>query len=120
MTIREFVPGTSLIETERARQIDAEGYDSEHDREHDGGELADAGACYACCAASMIRGASLEELAELMTDAFDSMLYWPWDAIYFKPTEDPIRALVKAGALIAAEIDRLQRSAPPRSKEEKA
>lgn len=107
----EFVPGTVLIETERSRQIEFEGYDSEHDREHEGtGDLADAGACYACCAAAMIRGASLEELAELMTDNFEGLLNWPWDAIDFKPTEDPIRALVKAGALIAAQIDLLQRN----------
>jgi len=105
----EFVPGTKLIEYERERQISEEEYDSAHDAEHDGGELADAAAVYACCAAAMVRGASLEELAEPMIDAFDSMLTWPWDKEWFKPTEDPIRALVKAGALIAAEIDRLQR-----------
>lgn len=111
MADKEFVPGTKLIERERERQITDEGYDSHHDTEHEGmGDLADAAACYACCAAAMIRGASLEELAEPMTDAFDSMLTWPWDKIDFKPTEDPIRALVKAGALIAAEIDLLQRT----------
>ena len=35
---------------------------------------------------------------------------WPWDESWFKPTpDDRIRELVKAGALILAEIDRLQR-----------
>jgi hypothetical protein len=34
---------------------------------------------------------------------------WPWDWRFWKPSVDPIRDLVKAGALIAAEIDRLQR-----------
>lgn len=34
---------------------------------------------------------------------------WPWDASWWKPSPDPIANLVKAGALIAAEIDRLQR-----------
>lgn len=34
---------------------------------------------------------------------------WPWDEEWWKPSEDPVRNLVKAGALIAAEIDRLQR-----------
>jgi hypothetical protein len=34
---------------------------------------------------------------------------WPWDNKYWKPSEDKVRNLVKAGALIAAEIDRLQR-----------
>ena len=34
---------------------------------------------------------------------------WPWNLIWWKPTpNDRIRELVKAGALIAAEIDRLQ------------
>ena len=108
---KEFIPGTKLIERERERQIDKEGYDSRHDEEHDGGELADAAACYACGAASIVRGASVEELVEPMTNAFDSMLTWPWDAQEFKLKDDPIRDLVIAGALIAAEIDRLQRLA---------
>jgi hypothetical protein len=34
---------------------------------------------------------------------------WPWDEKWWKPSTNPIRNLVKAGALIAAEIDRLQR-----------
>ena len=36
---------------------------------------------------------------------------WPssWNTSWWKPSADPIRNLVKAGALIAAEIDRLQR-----------
>jgi hypothetical protein len=35
---------------------------------------------------------------------------WPWDKGWWKPTPDNrIRELEKAGALIAAEIDRLQR-----------
>lgn len=36
-------------------------------------------------------------------------LHWPWDSRWWKPTpDDRIRELAKAGALIAAEIDRLQ------------
>ncbi len=37
---------------------------------------------------------------------------WPedWEAEAWKPSADPVRNLVKAGALIAAEIDRLQRA----------
>jgi hypothetical protein len=35
--------------------------------------------------------------------------FWPWTQRTFKPTpHDRIRELVKAGALIAAEIDRLE------------
>ncbi len=34
---------------------------------------------------------------------------WPWSAQFWKPTpDDRVRELVKAGALIAAEIDRIQ------------
>ena len=33
---------------------------------------------------------------------------WPWNGSYWKPTpDDRIKELTKAGALIAAEIDRL-------------
>ena len=39
---------------------------------------------------------------------------WPWDDEWWKPTpDDRIRELVKAGALIAAEIDRLLRDTAP-------
>jgi hypothetical protein len=34
---------------------------------------------------------------------------WPWDLSWLKPSPDPKHNLVKAGALIAAEIDRLNR-----------
>jgi hypothetical protein len=34
--------------------------------------------------------------------------WWPWAERFWKPTpDDRVRELVKAGALIAAEIDRL-------------
>lgn len=41
---------------------------------------------------------------------FITGMYWPrrWSPDWYKPT-NAIRDLVKAGALIAAEIDRLQR-----------
>lgn len=34
---------------------------------------------------------------------------WPWDPKWWKPSENRIRDLVKAGALICAEIDRIWR-----------
>lgn len=37
---------------------------------------------------------------------------WPWGAGWWKPSE-PKRMLVKAGALVAAEIDRQERLAAP-------
>ena len=44
---------------------------------------------------------------------------WPWSDKWWKPSDDPVRNLVKAGALLAAEIDRLQRGAPPEGRKGK-
>jgi hypothetical protein len=98
--------GAKLIAVERERQIIREGYDERHDAHHQLGELSMAGAAYAGVASAQCRGASAEEFpADMMTSEGD----WPWDEEFWKPSDDPIRNLVKAGALIAAEIDRLQR-----------
>ena len=96
--------GIQLIEKERSRQMTQEGWTPEHDDQHTGGELAQAAATYA------IWTEDVEELAQRRL----AKTIWPWqdwsqDGMdWFKPS-DPIRNLVKAGALIAAEIDRLQR-----------
>jgi hypothetical protein len=83
-------PGVALIAVERSRQVTAEGYTPGHDAEHDGGELAEAAAAYALAANG--DGACRE--------------FWPFRPVAFKPVS-PVRALTKAGALIAAELDRL-------------
>ena len=86
--------GIELIAAERRRQKEKEKWSLAHDREcHTDGELASAAAVYALSGA----GWKTKHLEEI---------YWPteWD---FKP-KDPIRDLVRAGALIAAELDRLQ------------
>ncbi len=96
------VTGAGLIVTERFRQIGAEGYTVAHDvQDHDQGELAVAAWCY---------------LGDLIDDQRynedEAPAEWPWEldaaiGCTWKPTpDDPIRQLVKAGALIAAEIDR--------------
>ncbi len=82
---------------ERRRQID-EGWVPEHDDEHDAGELAAAAACYAGNAAGYVWNG--EWLSEV----------WPWEREWWKPTT-PRRDLVKAAALILAEIERLDRAA---------
>ncbi len=99
--------GTELITEERQRQIDVEGWDSEHDDEHTSMPLATAAASYALDVVS-----KHAEVSDSWKRTFDraSSEVWPFDEEWFKPTpEDPVRQLVKAGALIAAEIDRLQR-----------
>lgn len=93
--------GTDLIAAERQRQIDAEGYTAEHDASGHGhyeDALARAAVCYASPPYHRMRN-SWE----------DHPFYWPWSPDSWKPTpDDRVRELVKAGALIAAEIDRLQ------------
>lgn len=109
--------GSELIAAERQRQIDAEGWTPGHDDGHTLGEMAVAGACYALLATRW------KDASVLGAPLVRSIL-WPWDDEWFKPTDYPeppytpnihidrhVRDLVKAGALIAAEIDRLQRLA---------
>ena len=88
--------GIELITEERKRQIEVEGWMLEHDSiGNNNEELAQAAALYA------------------LPEVFRSYEYglrniWPWDFKWWKPTpNDRVRELVKAGALIAAEIDRL-------------
>lgn len=84
--------GLTLIIEERTRQIEVEGFDKRHDKQHDQNELAIVAACYA-----------LPEPIRL-----DIQYPETWDAKWWKPTpNDRVKELTKAGALIAAEIDRL-------------
>lgn len=86
--------GTELIAAERRRQVEAEGWCADHDDEHSGGELRDAAVCYAVATEPRMVGDRWIDRR------------WPWEDAAWKPSEDPVRNLVKAGALIAAEIDR--------------
>lgn len=94
-----------LIAAERQRQVTEEGYDAAHDDDrygHSGGEIAQAAAAYAL-------GGGL--ITNITRDREISI--WPtaWgpeeDTVKRKPR---IRQLVIAGALIVAEIERLQRA----------
>jgi hypothetical protein len=99
--------GTQLIEVERTRQITREGFTHAHDDDHDGGELIHAAIAYA----EHAHAQDGEYLNDFIENTYcDGPAKWPWDASWWKPSDDPIRNLVKAGALIAAEIDRLQRA----------
>ncbi|MCX7010261.1 MAG: hypothetical protein NTY53_23985, partial [Kiritimatiellaeota bacterium] len=81
--------GAALIAEERRRQITEEGWTEEHDAQHTHGQLAHAAVAYI-----------LEE----------PYRFWPlgWAKEWWKPDSSYVRNLTKAGALIAAEIDRLQ------------
>lgn len=94
--------GIELIAEERQRQIEKEGWTPEHDDGHDGGELAMAAVAFAAHPAKVY---TTQEYAE----RFDFRRVLPFNERgHFKDSE--LRNLVIAGALIAAEIDRLQRA----------
>lgn len=88
--------GARLIAAERLRQVTDERWLPGHDDIHDSGELAAAAKSYVRIALGADHRTVLE-------------MDWPWEERWFKPSPDAIRNLVKAGALIAAEIDRLTR-----------
>ncbi len=88
------------VMSERERQRHAEGWTLEHDDAHGHGDLAAAAACYAMP----------EHRRE--PNVGGAPASWPWDSEWWKPTPgDRRRELVKAAALIVAEIERLDRSA---------
>lgn len=81
---------------ERRRQIEREGWTPARDDQYRDHELSCAAGCYA--------------MYTLAYPAGDPPPAWPWAADWWKPTTHR-RNLVKAGALILAEIERLDRSA---------
>lgn len=118
--------GAKLIAQERHRQIHAKGYDEANDDVYLNGELALAAIAYASPVPVFVATKG-EPLAARLKDLEDLEDPWPWPAATDKrkhvrvngvqQPRDPrsltdkecIRFLVKAGALIAAEIDRRQR-----------
>lgn len=139
--------GADLIATERQRQIDVEGWTPEHDTAHDTLDLIQAAECYVEAAKAMysqregnlrrsLRGVPAEKaepyIQRTLADPLGTYYgrgddgqvnpsttnpRWPWAREDWKPDENPIRNLVKAGALIAAEIDRLAAVAGPSAEE---
>jgi hypothetical protein len=102
------------IAAERRRQEEVEGWTPEHDDRHRLGEMALAAALYAtsACAASRIIGSGLmtEERVNAIHPSSPPSRDWPWHLSWWKP-KDRRRDLVRAGALIVAEIERLDRAA---------
>ncbi|HAT2180934.1 TPA: hypothetical protein I8167_005113 [Raoultella ornithinolytica] len=92
---RTITAAAADVLAERQRQITAEGWTPEHDDKYQNSELADAAACYAIHAHNQ---------------GFSTPAHWPWPPTWWKQT-NPRRDLVKAGALILAEIERLDRAA---------
>lgn len=102
--------GVRRIAIERLRQIQVEGWSPEGDARHASGEMALAAAAYASF------------MPDIPASAIFARSVWPWHKDWWKPkavaafpdspehTEGRLRDLERAGALIAAEIDRLTRA----------
>lgn len=89
--------GIELIAEERKRQVDVKNWTANHDDNHTRNELAIVAMCY-------VTPPSYRPMLA-PTKWFNSI---GWDVAHWNPGER-IMELQKAGALIAAEIDRLQR-----------
>ena len=122
------------------RQVEVEGWSSDHDDAHDKGEMAGAAACYALegvaytapdhypprkkyAAVVDARNSIPEKERETTREAIKLALgepaaprNWPWHASWWKPTTTR-RNLVKAAALLISEIKRLDRAAAPANQE---
>lgn len=110
--------GVEMIKKERARQVAEEGCTPAHDDDHTNGELALAAACYAT-------PVQLYQEERRFVNRVSYVDPWPWESKWDKrythksgnrvadpathSAKDRLDMLVKAGALVAAEIDRLLR-----------
>jgi len=93
---KERSSGAGMIGRERVRQVEMEGFTAERDDSYVNGELAKAAMAYAN--------------PEIKSKTSCPSV-WPktWHKSGWKPSDDPVGNLIKAGALIAAEIDRIHR-----------
>ena len=95
LEVLAFNPALLDVISERQRQRAIEGWTSEHDDAYQNSELADAAACYAIHANNQ---------------GISTPAHWPWSPDWWKQS-GARRDLVKAGALILAEIERIDRAA---------
>lgn len=103
--------------SERKRQVEREGWTPEHDDAYTEYELAWAAITYAmaACADSAER-AVMDQFGDHSATPGRINENWPWDWKWWKP-KDRRRDLVRAAALIIAEIERLDRAAAPAKQE---
>ncbi len=86
-----------LITIERVRQVVAKGYTPAGDTVYRSGELLDAARAYCASAAAWPTEIGQWEAGKDR---------WPWNPVFFEP-ESPQPDLIRAGALVCAEIERL-------------
>lgn len=91
------------VRAERDHQRVEKKYSRESDDLYPGGQLARAGVTYAYFG-SMLAGAMKPHPEHLR-------FLWPWNWVSFNPRPDARQALVRAAALIVAEIEKMDRAA---------
>ncbi|HDS1303556.1 TPA: hypothetical protein QEK28_000354 [Stenotrophomonas maltophilia] len=91
--------GVYAIACERERQLRVEGFSPACDEQYLEGELARAATAYVQLAAMDLQAGTRSHIASR-----EPPFFWPWAPEYWKPV-DARRDLVRAGALIAAQID---------------
>ncbi|HEL4234667.1 TPA: hypothetical protein UM516_000933 [Stenotrophomonas maltophilia] len=91
--------GIKAIASERERQLCIEGFSRDSDEQYREGELARAATAYVQLAAMDLQVGSRKHIASQ-----EPPFFWPWAQEWWKPV-DARRDLVRAGALIAAQID---------------
>ena len=105
--------GIEIIAAERHRQIREEGFVPDNDLVYECGELSMAAACYALNDHLYPMG-QIAENRNGVHLTIERKAFWPFAKSWWKPAlttkpEERIKELAKSGALIAAEIDRLNR-----------
>ncbi|MEN4449172.1 MAG: hypothetical protein EKK51_21160 [Mycolicibacterium sp.] len=94
------ISGVDAIAAERARQQTDEGYTREYDAHLRPQVLIDAALAYTVQAQDQLSAADGQGVG---ADSPES--YWPWELDSFRPNDDELRSLAKAGALLAAAYD---------------
>lgn len=101
--------GIERIAAERHRQIEELGYTPEHDAHHMEGDMGYVAACLAAPSTIYLFKVENQDTAERSRGLVHWVEPWPsgWPRKQITNRADRIRELEKAGAVIAAEIDRL-------------
>jgi hypothetical protein len=116
--------GVEIIAEERSRQIEVEGFEADRDAAYSRGELVLAAICYASPETVYIERRFTNNRIQF-DDPWPSSWNRSWDKAgkgpngsrypcnpFYVSKADALRRLAKAGALIAAEIDRIQNLEP--------
>lgn len=99
------------IEAERIRQIEVEGFTSAHDDTHDVRNLARAAEAYVSHYAGRTWVVGDKDLGLETYQAEEPPDAWPWEPELWKP-KNPRRDLIRAIALLVAEVERIDRQSP--------